>query len=484
MPSKEDIRYNETTVLANIILDQSGDILLKASSELQPDDFSDERNELIYDTMLALLRKGSKIDFPILVDELKNLKRLEIVGGTEYLNEILRSSTKVGSIDPYVTNIKDNSLLNKFKTKLNELTKQADTQPITDIGLFLQKSEREIVDITQARRAGKVDTMENVTDRLINKLVDQTEVYKKKGRHDPRGVTGLNTGYGDLDYYTKGWHNGEMVIIGARPSVGKTAFALNLSYNVAKQGVPVLFLSLEMSAESIAMRLLSLTSGLSSEEINAFDYLPNSSTNRIIIDQLRGQEDTARYMDLKSGVSELASLPLYIDDSSESSVFNIVTKCRQVKNSNPELGLIVIDYLGLIQASKSASNSLNQAVSEISRELKKMARELDIPVIVLSQLNRASASDRRGDNHVPLMSELRDSGSIEQDADMVLLIYREDYAGNYRVSQDEEEGGERDPNAPSRPNISLVKNRNGATGDLVFSFDKVHCKFVAEDRNR
>ncbi len=484
MPSKEDIRYNETTVLANIILDQSGDILLKASSELQPDDFSDERNELIYDTMLALLRKGSKIDFPILVDELKNLKRLEIVGGTEYLNEILRSSTKVGSIDPYVTNIKDNSLLNKFKTKLNELTKQADTQPITDIGLFLQKSEREIVDITQARRAGKVDTMENVTDRLINKLVDQTEVYKKKGRHDPRGVTGLNTGYGDLDYYTKGWHNGEMVIIGARPSVGKTAFALNLSYNVAKQGVPVLFLSLEMSAESIAMRLLSLTSGLSSEEINAFDYLPNSSTNRIIIDQLRGQEDTARYMDLKSGVSELASLPLYIDDSSESSVFNIVTKCRQVKNSNPELGLIVIDYLGLIQASKSASNSLNQAVSEISRELKKMARELDIPVIVLSQLNRASASDRRGDNHVPLMSELRDSGSIEQDADMVLLIYREDYAGNYRVSQDEEEGGERDPNAPSRTNISLVKNRNGATGDLVFSFDKVHCKFVAEDRNR
>ncbi len=481
MPTKEDIQYNETTVLANIILDQTGDIFLDCSSKLEPADFSDERNELIFDTMLSLSRKNTKIDFATLTSELNNLKRLEIVGGSDYINEILRVSSKVGNVEPYIKNIQENSLLNRFKTKMKELCEQAETKPISDISLFLQQSEREIVEITQARSAGKVDRMDKVNDRLIDKLVDQTESYRRKGRRDPNGVTGLNTGYEDLDYYTKGWHPGEMIIVGARPSVGKTAFALNLAYNVARQGTPVLFLSLEMSAESIALRLLELASGLSSEEINRFDYMPQSDHERLILNKAESNDDYARQLDLRSGLDILNKLPLYIDDSSESSVFNIITKCRQLKNSNPELGLIVIDYLGLIQASKASSNSLNQAVSEISRELKKMARELEIPVIVLSQLNRNSASDRKGDNHDPLMSELRDSGAIEQDADMVLLISRNDYAGNIQNPEEEEH---RDPNAPSRTFVNLAKNRNGATGKLTFSFDKVHCKFVAEERNR
>ncbi|MFA6624991.1 MAG: DnaB-like helicase C-terminal domain-containing protein, partial [Bacilli bacterium] len=248
-----------------------------------------------------------------------------------------------------------------------------------------------------------------------------------------------------------------------------------LLYKVAKRGTPVLFFSLEMSSLSIAMRLLEMTSGLSSDEINSFDFLEKSTKEHILVNT-KSASEAAEGAKLQRGMDELAALPFYINEKPGSRMMDISVNCQKIKNSIPKLGLIAIDYLGLItsQARKGGQDSRQQEVADISRQIKQLARTLEVPIIALSQLSRDT--EKRQD-HAPQLSDLRDSGAIEQDADMIFMLYREDYYSKGNEKEDEASAVTESNNPISQVRISLLKNRNGAIGYIDFIFDKEHCTF-------
>lgn len=476
--NEEVIDLNEVTILGNILYDGTGNTYLTVATQLEPEDFLDPRNRIIYRTFVDLGKRNISPDLATVSQELKNNKTYDEIGGEKYLDLIMEKTTRIAPVEIYVNNVKDRSLLNAFLGKINDIKDDAQSKPISDISEFIGMAESSILEITQKRRVANVVKMKEVSESLINKLVIQTQEFKKNGRK-ANGVTGLETGYSNLDYYTKGWHKGDMIVIGARPSVGKTAFALNLLYQASKRGTPVIFFSLEMSAESIAMRLLSLTSSLSTDEINSLEFQPGSRADHLIINT-HGQEESSMATKLQRGLEELNRLPFYIDDNPGSKILDIATKCKKMKNLIPDVGLIAIDYMGLITSSMKSDNRQAE-VQDISRQLKQLARQLDVPVIVLSQLKRESENR---ENKKPMMSDLRDSGAIEQDADMILMIYRQDYYSNGGFSKGkamEDDGQERQPlnNPISSVEISLMKNRNGQIGELKFIFDKEHCSFNA-----
>jgi replicative DNA helicase len=467
------LQQNEVAVLGNILYDNTGNTMLTVVTQLTADDFVDARNKAIYSAILVMNANNIKPDKVSLMNELTNEKNLELAGGEEYIDEILDYSVNLSSTQNYVYALQDQTLMRKFVMKLDNIRQAATTESITSVPDFIGKAEKELTELTHKRRSEGIKKMDEVSNSIVKKLIKQTKDFKEKGI-SPNGVTGLPSGYACIDEKTKGWHPGELIIVGARPSVGKTAFALNLLYNVAKKGKPVIFFSLEMSAESIGMRLLSRASDLSSKEIESMSYRENSVASQILIDPI-GEDDAANAYKLQRGFNELISLPIYIDDNPGSKMLDIAAKCRKQYNSIGDVGLIVIDYIGLITAD-SHSDSRQQEVAEISRQLKQMARELNVPVIALSQLSRDSA--KRGQDHTPQMSDIRDSGAIEQDADMIFMLYRKDYFEDDKQKVAEEQGMKQFDNNPISPvEIRLVKNRNGAIGDMHFSFDKEHCHF-------
>ena len=474
---------NEISVLGIILLDNSGESFLIASQRVTPDDFSDSRNKTLFASFVSLNRKGININLATVEEELKNQKQFEAIGGEEYLNTILEKAVTQGSIDNYLAAVKDKAVFDRFINMLQNTVDEAKKTPINDISEFIGSRTDKILEISQQRRITEAKSLRDVSDNLVAKLVKQTKDFREKNIPFS-GITGVRTGYEQLDELTKGWHPGDMIVVGARPSVGKTAFALNLLYNVAKQNKPVVFFSLEMTAESIAMRLLNLTSGLSSDRINQFDYQEQSTKENLLIDTHGDPDTAADVVKLQRGLNELVNLPFYIDDNPGSKMMDISTKCKQLQNSilqkdKQNIALIAIDYIGLITSpSKANAGSRQQEVSDISRQLKQMARQLSVPVIALTQLSRES--EKRPD-HRPQMSDIRDSGSIEQDADMIFMLYRPDYyetQKNYGAGESEEDQQEASQNNPiSQVAVSLMKNRNGSTGALKFMFDKEHCQF-------
>ena len=477
-PSNLDL--NEISILADILADETGNDYLTIAPQLEDDDFLDERNRLIYHTFGELAKRNISPNAATVIEEMRNNKTYERAGGDDYFLSIPKSAVPV-SVQLAVNILRDRSLLNKFLRCLRDIETDAQTKPIADIPDFIGKSEATILEITQKRRVAEILKMSEVGESLVNRLVHQTREFQLHGKK-PNGVTGLETGYENLDRLTKGWKKGEITIIGARPSVGKTAFALNLLYQVAKKGTPVIFFSLEMKAEDIAMRLLSLTSRLSTEEINSLEFQPGSRAEHIIVTS-NTNEDASRANRLQRGLQELTQLPFYIDDTPGSKIQDLVSKCKKEKNLIPNVGLIAIDYLGLITGEKA--DSRQSEVASISRQLKALARQLDVPLIVLSQLSRDS---EKRENHKPMISDLRDSGAIEQDADIVMMLYRKDYyalGGQVKgSSKNDDETPRIDAMNPiSSVDVTLIKNRNGQTGDMRFIFDKEHCSFnsVADD---
>lgn len=479
----EGIDLNEITILGNILYDETGDTFLTVAPQLEPEDFLDPRNRAIYKTFLDLGKKNIPVDPATVSEELKNNKLYDEVGGDAYLELIMRKTTRIAPVENYVNNVKDRSLLNTFLGCISEIRDDAKSKPISDISEFIGKAESSILEITKMRRVAQIVKMKDVSESLVSKLVIQTQEFKKNGRK-ANGVTGLETGFSNLDFFTKGWQKQNMIVVGARPSVGKTAFALNLLYQVSKRGTPVVFFSLEMSAESIAMRLLSLTSSLSTDEINSLEFQPGSRADHVIINA-HSPEEASMANKLQRGLEELNRLPFFIDDNPGSKMLDISTKCKKLKNLIPDVGLMAIDYLGLITTTGKKDNRQAE-VQDISRQVKQLARDLDIPIIVLSQLKRESEAR---DNRKPMMSDLRDSGAIEQDADIILLLYRQDYYSNVGLDNkgqaNDANGNPRmEANNPiSKVDITLAKNRNGQVGELHFIFDKEHCSFnaVADD---
>ena len=478
-----NLNLNEITILGNILLDATGKAMLNAVERLRVEEFSDPRNQKIYQAMLEINEKNQVPDTALVTETLKNDKAFDQIGGEAYLDEIIEKTAKIASIEVYIDNIKDTALLNKFLNQCQDIVNSAQTQPISNISEFIGKSAERINIISQQRSIKDAKSLRDISPDLVSKWTETSKMFREKGI-PADGVTGVTTGYPELDKLTKGWNPGQLIIIGARPAVGKTAFTLNLLFNAAKSGVPVLFFSLEMKNTSIETRLLEMASDLTSDEINHLDFAPDSTPEHIKI-YSKSNADTAVAEKLQSGLNALATLPFYVDENPGTTIMDISTKCRKLMQAQKlNAGLIAIDYLGLIEASKkTGSDTRTNQVAEISRGLKKLANELNVPIIALSQLSRDSA--KRGSDHVPILTDLRDSGALEQDADKVFFLYRPDYFGDSN-KEGEDSGAnqtqQQNDDSPFSPvDFILAKNRDGELKTIKFIFDKPHCRFDIRD---
>tara|TARA_Y100001935_G_C17310406_1_gene515554 strand:- start:2097 stop:3416 length:1320 start_codon:yes stop_codon:yes gene_type:complete len=412
----------EESVLGAVLL--KPDSLSRIVDIILPDDFYKKVHGVIYEAMLSCYEKGEIIDPVILVDRIKKNSSSK-VDSEEHIFNILKTVPSAANIQSYARIVKDKSLLRKLidvSTNIAELASGS----VDDVKGVLDKAENLVFNIAQKSERKE---LVHVKDLINNELARLEDVYKNKG-----SVTGISSGIKSLDKIISGFQKSDLIIVAARPSMGKTAFTLNIAYNASiVQKKKVLIFSLEMSDSQIFQRLVSLGSQVS------LSKLKNGFLN---------EEEWSRVGLI---TSRLADSDLFVADTPTITVMEIRALCRRLKASHG-LDLVVIDYMQLIKGYKSESRQ--QEMSEISRSLKGLARELDVPIIVASQLSRAP--EQRADKH-PMLSDLRDSGAIEQDADIVIFLYRDDY-----YNESSEERGLAD--------IKIGKQRNGPTGNARVKF--------------
>ena len=470
-----DLPYNEQAeqaVLGSALL--SKECLYTVFSSLNEEDFYLGKHQLIYRAIRNLFDKESAVDVLTVTEELMNMKELETIGGVEYLQQCSDAMVALSSIDYYVNIVNDQAVLRRLIQSCRDIDYKFLNDEINDVNGFIADSENLLKNATEKRRVSEFKKVEVVAESV--KMSIETP---KETKTD--GVNGLTTGFDSLNKITQGFHAGDMIIVAARPSVGKTALALNFAYRAANRtDKPVAIFSLEMPAEQLVTRLIGAESSV--------------SLNKITTSNLTGV-DRAK---VASAISKIGSLPLFIDDSPNGKLMDIIAKSRKLQANNPDLGLIIIDYLGLVSSGSSRSNdSRQEEVRKASLALKALARELKVPVIVVSQLSRSV--EQRGENKRPILSDLRDSGSIEQDADVVMLLYREDYykdskapsnsgdkkmknlTGSERFEmvkeQKERITGESMVGDVSFVEVNVAKNRNGQTGKSYLFFYKSFGRF-------
>ena len=431
----------EEAVLGSILLEQ--DSIISVMEFLVPDDFYRVAHQLIFAAMIELNQNSEAID-PITVSEkLRQKNQIENVGGEAGIIELLDKVPTAANVEFYTQIVLEKSTRRKLiKTSMN-IVKNAYQEDET-IANVLDTAERDILSVSEGRNKAGFLPIRDV-------LHDAYESLEERSKNNGE-VTGIATGYIGLDRMTSGLHADELIILAARPSVGKTAFVLNIAKNVAVNlNETVAIFSLEMGAESLVERII-----CSHASINAGHLKTGKLTD----------EEYTQYF-VATGV--LAEAPIYIDDTPGIRVSEIRAKCRRLKQERNNLGLVVIDYLQLIEG--NGKESRQQEVSEISRNLKKLAKELKVPVIALSQLSRGV--EQRQDKR-PIMSDIRESGSIEQDADIVAFLYRDDY---YRQEPDENgQVPEVEPN--STIEVIIEKNRSGPRGTVELNFMKEFNKFT------
>ena len=432
----------EQGVLGGILI-HGNDVLAGIATTLAAGDFYDPRHAIIYDAMLALYHRSKPVDEVTVASRLNDEGRLEQVGGQAFLVELGAVVLSAGHVDHYAQNVKDKSLLRTFIAATYEAVEQAH-QAQADPEVALEEAERLIFAATQQRLTQEVTPLSELTYKALSLIEERT-----KNRHQ---IPGVPTGFSRLDEMTTGLQRGDLIIIAARPSMGKTAFALNIATNAAlAHRVPTAFFSLEMSKESLAMRLLAAEAQVSGSKIRS-GYISHDRD----------------FPMLAAAATKLAEAPIYIDDTPALSVLEIRAKARRLK-AERGLGLVMVDYLQLMRG-RSNDGSREQEISDISRSLKALAKELDVPVVALSQLNR-KVEDRPGEK-IPQLSDLRESGAIEQDADVIAFIYRKK---QYKKKDDPEEP---DDNIAQ---IIIGKQRNGPTGTVKLYFHDDLTKFAPLD---
>ncbi len=422
----------EQAVIGSMFLEKNA--LQRACESLTKDSFYYNNNAQIFETIKEMVEKKIPIDFTTVTTELKNKNVLNEVGGVEYLTSILDSVATAANVDQYIKSVEESSLLRKLIEVSTDITTTA-YSPEKSINETIDDAERKILSVVKNRRASEFRTIKDVLIQTQKNI----EILSKS-KND---VTGIATGWYDIDKLTTGLQNNQLIIIAARPAMGKTAFALNLATNVAlNYDKPVALFNLEMGAEQLANRMLSSVGQVEGNKI-ATGKLSSDDWNRV-----------------NEAISQLSEAKLYMDDTPGITIGEIRSKCRRLASSDEGLGLVIIDYLQLISSSTNYGNNRQQEVSDISRSLKMMAMELNIPVIALAQLSRAVDSR---ENKRPIISDLRESGSIEQDADIVAFLYRDDYYNKDKVI---------DGNT-SLSEFIVAKHRNGptATIDLLFKRD-------------
>lgn len=429
----------EASLLGAILIDS--DALVKIADAIEADDFFDPRHKKIYEAIQQLYERRSPIDVLTLADQLKNSEALDIVGGPSYLTELTNYVPTASHVEQYAEIVGQKALRRRLIKASQEITTLGydESKVLRDL---IEEAESQLFQVSQSHVKQSVVSIEAILAESFDRLDD---LHKDKNK-----LRGVPTGFRDLDNILAGLQRSDLFILAARPSMGKTALALNLAHNVAtiaKQ--PVLLFSLEMSKEQLVDRLLSMESGVDAWALRT------------------GNLTDTDFEKIGDAMGTLSEAPIYIDDTPGATISDIRTKARREAHQHP-IGLIIIDYLQLMSGGSRFSGSDNrvQEISEISRGLKSIARELNVPLMALSQLSRSVES--RNPPH-PQLADLRESGSIEQDADVVAFIYREEY-----YNPDTENKGV--------TKIFIKKHRNGPTGEVDLGFNKEKQRFVNLDR--
>lgn len=425
----------EISVLGSMLLDNEAINLV--TEILRTDNFYKTSHQYIFDTIVNLYNKNNAVDLVILKDELKKQSLLEKIGGAEYLMELEESVPLASNVEYYAKIVREKTIKRDLITATAKIQQEAYNDSLESDEL-LDIAEKEIFDITQRK-------FSSPTTKLFNILQDTFDHISNLHDSDSR-LTGVSTGYYDLDDITSGFQKSELIIIAARPSMGKSSLVLNIAEHAGtKDKIPTLIFSMEMSAQQVAQNML-------------------CSTAKIDAHLLRtGKLDDNQFSNLSLAMGDLSESEIYIDDTPGLGLLELRAKSRRLKLQH-NIQMIIIDYLQLMEG-RNAENR-QQEISTISRGLKALARELEVPVIAVSQLNR---SVETRDGHTPRMSDLRESGSIEQDADVVILLHREDYY---------------DPTKrPGEVDLNIAKQRNGPTGKVKLTFLREILRFENYQHN-
>ena len=426
----------EQAVLGSMLTDK--DAVNAAIETLKEDAFYREDNRAIYQAIVNLYSKSEPIDIITLKDELESMDKFEQVGGFEYLASLPDKVPTTANVQKYIKIVEEKSILRNLIKTANEII-ELGYDPAEDVEDIMDGAEKKIFDIMQSKNQKGYTPIKDV---LVESFTKLEELYNRK-----QHITGVPTGFSELDYKTAGLHGSELILVAARPAMGKTAFALNLATNAALRGnAPVAIFSLEMSKDQLVNRILCSEAMVDSNKVR---------TGKL------GEDD---WVKLAGAIGPLSEAEMYIDDTPGISVMEIRTKCRKLKMEK-NIGLVVIDYLQLVQGNKRTA-SREQEISEISRSLKILAKEINVPVIALSQLSRAV--EQRPD-HRPMLSDLRESGAIEQDADIVMFLYRDD---NYNKESEKKDIAE----------VIIAKQRGGQTGTVELLWMGQYTKFVNLER--
>jgi replicative DNA helicase len=427
----------EMSLLGAVLIDE--ETLSDISEHVKAHDFYDKRHGLIYDAMMRLYEKRKPVDLLTLTEELKKKNDIETIGGSAYLTELTNYVPTAAHAEAYAELVQQKAIrrrLIKASSQISEMgfDEETSTQEL------LERAEAELFSVSDQSLKQDLVSIESILTDSFDRM---EELHRNKGQ-----LRGIRTGYRDLDNMTAGLQRSDLIILAARPAMGKTTLVTNLAYNVAtiaKQ--PVLFFSLEMSKEQLVDRMLADASGVDAWNIRT------------------GNLSDDDFSKLSDAMGEMAEAPIFIDDTPGVSVLEMRTKARRAAHEQP-LGLIIIDYLQLMQGSGRDGGNRVQEVSEISRGLKLLARELNVPVIALSQLSRSVESRNP---QIPQLADLRESGSIEQDADIVMFIYREEY---YNPDTDRKQ----------ITDLIISKHRNGPTGKIELFFHPERLRFMSLDR--
>jgi replicative DNA helicase len=421
----------EQSVLGCMILDN--EVIAKVLETIHTDDFYREDHREIFSALLDLFDKGLPTDAIALSDKLLSRGTLDKIGGLEYLNTLSNIVPSITSVGYYMTIVEEKSVLRKLIKAASEIVDMG-YEASEDVTFILDRAEQGIFEIAKEKSKSGVLHIKDVLMDTINRL---EELYKQDGY-----LTGIPTGFSDIDRKLSGLQNSDLILIAARPAMGKTSLALNIAqYAAVHANVPVAVFSLEMSKEQLVNRMLSSEVMVDSQKMRT------------------GAMDAEDWEKLGRAMGPISDAPIYIDDTAGINVMEIRAKARRLKLER-NLGLVIIDYLQLMQGTKRTENR-QQEISEISRSLKIMAKEINVPVIALSQLSRGPES--RSD-HRPMLSDLRESGAIEQDADIVMFLYRDDYYNEESEKQNIAE-------------VIVAKHRNGSTGTIELRWFGEYTKF-------
>lgn len=448
----------ERAVLGAILV--NSDLVLGTLSSLTEKDFSDEdkRNLLVFKAMKELDAHNHPIDVESVIDQLILSQTFNDAGGSDYIYELLNSPVNYENIDHYVGMLRNLGVFREYLAKLEKIQKAYLDGKVPDISEFMSVNTQELSEIASKRQIAAFKTAENVSNET------RERIRRESKRNHANGVTGIDTGFTGLNTYTHGWQPGNLIILAARPGMGKTALMLNFAYNASKStGKTVAIFSCEMANDLIMKRIVA-----SQAMVNISDLETGSMSSR----------DMAK---VESTLSEIGRTKIYFDDTPNQALGDIVSKAHKLKNDNPDLCMIFIDYINIIDAqAKYDSRSLEIGV--ITKTLKQLSRTLNVPVMALAQVSRDAD---KNENHTPSLSNLKESGSIEQDADLVLLLYRAQYYKNQGLDTKEKNSQSTEAlkqqvdaeNATKGTkdrievvDLSVAKNRNGQQGKIPLMF--------------